>query len=59
MCRDYPRALLFEANPPFLDGCGYRAINPKAASWQQILEQEDLPEDKRRELEEKLFIKED
>lgn len=59
MCRDYPRALLWEANPPFLDGCGYKAIDPKAESWQKIIDQENLPEEKRRELEKKLFIKED
>ena len=30
MCRDYPRALLWQTNPEFLPGCGYRAVDPKA-----------------------------
>ena len=31
VCRDYPRNLMWQANPEMLPPCGYRAIPPNAA----------------------------
>lgn len=61
MCRDYPRLLLWEANPPFLPGCGYKALDPKAAEFKAMLDAElknkNLPPEKREEIEQKLRLK--
>ncbi|MGF1572434.1 MAG: YkgJ family cysteine cluster protein [Sumerlaeia bacterium] len=61
MCRDYPRLLLWEANPPFLPGCGYKAIDPNAERLKALLEAElknqNLPPEKREEIEEKLKLR--
>lgn len=50
MCRDYPRALLWEPDPPLLDGCGYRAVSPHAARIAAMIDEEDLPPEARRRL---------
>jgi uncharacterized protein len=42
MCRDYPRALLFQASPEMLAGCGYRPLAPNAAGLRQALEAQGL-----------------
>src|SRR5512141_1083878 len=42
MCRDYPRLLLWQANPEMLPGCGYRAIAPNAAALAASLARVDL-----------------
>lgn len=61
MCRDYPRLLLWEANPPFLPGCGYKAIDPQAKRLAELLnnelEKQNLPPEKREEIEQKLRLK--
>ncbi|MBI5153758.1 YkgJ family cysteine cluster protein [Candidatus Poribacteria bacterium] len=59
MCRDYPRALLREADPPFLEGCGYRAVSRKARRIGEILEGENLSPGKKEELRRKLHLDED
>jgi uncharacterized protein len=38
MCRDYPRLLLFQTDPRFLPGCGYRPVAPNAPSLLGALE---------------------
>jgi len=49
MCRDYPRALLYQAAPELLEGCGYRPVLPKAARFLRVLDQQNLaPEQKAR-----------
>jgi hypothetical protein len=42
MCRDYPRALLFQPSPELLPGCGYRALPPNAAGLRRSLEAQGL-----------------
>lgn len=42
MCRDYPRALLFQPLPEMLLGCGYRALPPNAAGLRLALEAQGL-----------------
>ena len=42
MCRDYPRALLYQPQPEMLDGCGYRAVLPQAARFLRVLDQYPL-----------------
>ena len=45
MCRDYPRALLFQPAPEMLPGCGYRPVPPNAAGLRRALEAQALPPD--------------
>ena len=59
MCRDYPRVLLWESDPPFLPGCGYKAVSPHADKVRELLEQEDLPPEKLAELKRKLHVEDD
>ncbi|MEQ8822507.1 MAG: YkgJ family cysteine cluster protein [Sumerlaeia bacterium] len=55
MCRDYPRALLWEPEPPFLPGCGYRSVGPNAQKVADMIDSEaDLTPEKREELKRKL-----
>jgi hypothetical protein len=55
-CRDYPRVLLWEANPPFLPGCGYRAVAPHAERVSALLEQEGLDPGKLAEVKRRLHL---
>jgi hypothetical protein len=50
MCRDYPRLLLWQPNPDFLPGCGYRAITPKAERFRVLLQDASLNEEQREKL---------
>jgi len=59
MCRDYPRALLWESEPPFLKGCGYRAIAPNAKELARVLEKEGLPPEKLAEVKERLHLRDE
>jgi Fe-S-cluster containining protein len=43
ICRDYPRALLFQAAPELLAGCGYEALPPNAAGLRRALDASGLP----------------
>jgi len=56
MCRDYPRLLLFQANPEFLPGCGYRALAPNAALLRDALRRAELSGAKRDKLEKDLQL---
>ena len=38
MCRDYPRALLYQASPELLPGCGYRPLARNAAALKRALD---------------------
>src|SRR5690606_19861784 len=46
MCRDYPRALLFTANPEFLPGCGYKAVACGAEKFIEALQKEGIEGEK-------------
>jgi hypothetical protein len=50
MCRDYPRLLLWQANPELLPGCGYRASPPNARSLQAALDRAGLAPEQREKL---------
>ena len=50
MCRDYPRLLMWQADPDLLPGCGYRPIAPNAASLRASLERLDLSPGQRERL---------
>lgn len=50
LCRDYPRLLLWSANPEFLPGCGYRARPPNADGLSRALDSLDLPAPQREAL---------
>ncbi len=50
MCRDYPRALLWQANPELLPGCGYRASPPNAQGLRVALERLELTPQQREKL---------
>ena len=50
MCRDYPRLLLWQANPELLPGCGYRASPPNAERLRVALDRLDLTPEQREKL---------
>jgi uncharacterized protein len=56
MCRDYPRNQLWTANPQLFEGCGFRAIHPKADSFLEALQKEGLEGDKLEEVKRKLHL---
>lgn len=56
MCRDYPRLLLWQAQPEFLPGCGYRAVPPNAVRLSKALGRTALTPEQRAQLEQGLRI---
>jgi hypothetical protein len=56
MCRDYPRLLLWQAQPAFLSGCGYRALPPNADGLRRAFDDADLTTEQRSKLEKDLRI---
>jgi hypothetical protein len=50
MCRDYPRALTWQASPDLLPACGYRAIPPNAAGLEAALDAAVLSPEQREKL---------
>lgn len=56
MCRDYPRALLYQPAPELLPGCGYRARDPRARRFLRVLAQHPLSEEQRETLRRKLHL---
>ena len=50
MCRDYPRLLLWQPEPGFLPGCGYRAVVPNAVELRARLARLDLTPEQRERL---------
>lgn len=56
MCRDYPRAQLWQSRPEFLPGCGYRAIDPKGSRLIEALEAEGLEAERLEQVKKKLNL---
>jgi Fe-S-cluster containining protein len=57
MCRDYPRALLYQPNPEMLPGCGYRPLARNAARLRTALAPLPLTAEQREKLEEGLHLR--
>jgi uncharacterized protein len=47
MCRDYPRALLYQPEPELLEGCGYRPVLPRASRFLRVLDEQALSSDQK------------
>jgi Fe-S-cluster containining protein len=58
MCRDYPRALLWQPHPELLPGCGYRPVAANAAALKRALEGRPLTPEQRERLERELRLEE-
>lgn len=58
MCRDYPRALLRQASPEFLPGCGYRAVAVGGERLRKALEERPLPPEQLEQLKKGLYLDE-
>jgi len=56
MCRDYPRALLGQAWPQFLPGCGYRAVAVGGERLRKALEEQQLPPERLERLKKGLYL---
>ena len=56
LCRDYPRALLFQPAPEMLEGCGYRPRARGAARFLRVLEESPLSEEQREKLRRELHL---
>jgi Fe-S-cluster containining protein len=56
MCQDYPRALLQQANPELLPGCGYRPLARNAKALSQALLERPLTDEQRQRLRRQLFL---
>jgi Fe-S-cluster containining protein len=56
MCRDYPRALLQQASPELLPGCGYRPLARNATRLRQALLDQPLTDEQRARLGRGLFL---
>ena len=59
MCRDYPRALLWQPHPEMLPGCGYQPIVWNARGLREALENASLSPEQREKLKTGLFLRED
>lgn len=58
MCRDYPRLLLWQPAPDMLPGCGYRPVDPRAASLLRALDAQQLTPAQRDTLRKGLYLDE-
>lgn len=56
ICRDYPRALLWQPTPEMLSGCGYRPLAPNANRLREALDRHPLSADQRARLRKGLFL---
>lgn len=56
MCRDYPRALLFQPSPELLPGCGYRPLARNAAELRRALDGAALSDEQRARLRSELHL---
>ena len=56
MCRDYPRALLFQPQPRMLPGCGYRPVARNAARVLRVLQAQPLTDEQRVRLSRELYL---
>lgn len=50
ICRDYPRNLLWQANPRLHPRCGFRALPPNAAGLRSAIDLLDLPPEQKQKL---------
>lgn len=58
MCRDYPRALLEQANPELFEGCGFKPVARDRVRLLRALEEQPLSEEQRAKLKKELFLEE-
>lgn len=58
ICRDYPRALLWQPTPEMLPGCGYRPVSRNAVQLRSALERHSLSADQKARLHKGLFLDE-
>lgn len=58
MCRDYPLVFTEQANPEFLDGCGFRAVARNRDDLIQILEEQSLSPEQMSKLKKNLYLEE-
>jgi Fe-S-cluster containining protein len=56
MCRDYPRALLYQASPELLPGCGYRPLARNAVALKRALDARPLSAEQRERLARQLYL---
>jgi Fe-S-cluster containining protein len=56
ICRDYPRALLYQAHPELLPGCGYRPLARNAVELRRALLARPMTEEQRARLQRELFL---
>ncbi len=56
MCRDYPRVLLYQADPELLPGCGYRPLRPGGRRLLEVLDAHALDPAQRERLKRKLHL---
>ncbi len=57
MCRDYPRNLLYDPNPQFIDECTHCPVAENAELIEASLDELDLPSEKIDELKRKFFTR--
>jgi Fe-S-cluster containining protein len=58
MCRDYPRALLEQANPELFEGCGFKPVARDRVRLLRALEEQPLSEEQRAKLRKELYLEE-
>ena len=56
MCRDYPRALLWQVEPALFEGCGYRPLAHNATALMQELDVRGLTPEQLERLRERLHL---
>ncbi len=58
MCRDYPRALLEQANPQLFEGCGFKPLARDRVQLRKALDGQSMTEAQRAKLRKELFLEE-
>ena len=58
MCRDYPRALLEQANPELFEGCGFKPVAKDRVRLLRSLDEQPLSEEQRGRLRRELHLEE-
>ena len=56
MCRDYPRALLWQPHPVLFEGCGFRPRSPDAVAMIAELEAQGVEGERLADLKRRLFL---
>jgi Fe-S-cluster containining protein len=56
MCRDYPRALMEQADPPLFEGCGFKPVSRNRARLQIALDAQPLSSEQRAKLAKELYL---